>query len=155
MHQSIGCSGAATARDRNYHQSLGCETWELPWWQQMWSRVEIDEIRGRTGVKSIQSGRKGNDWWVGLDGSWWSQERNQSNPVVLFSRYSTTLLRAGGIAAAAEAKSQEQRLWIPSDMVDSRIRGYPPSRWRLWEVFGSNLACLTLGLIAAFYRQGA
>jgi len=86
----------------------------------MRSRVELDEIRGRTGVKSIQSGRKGKDRWVGLGGIWWSQER---------------------------------RLLILNDMVDSRIRGYPPSRWRLLEVFGSNLACLKEIHDSLFYRD--
>ena len=68
-------------------------------------------------------------------------------PRVLFTRWRL------GLVVRLEA--QDRRIVIPDDMVDSRIRGYPPSRWRLWEVFGSNLACLTLGLIAAFYRQGA
>ena len=50
-------------------------------------------------------------------------------------------------------EAQDQRIVIPDDMVDNRIRGYPPSRWRLWEVFGSNLACLKEIHDSLFYRD--
>ena len=50
-------------------------------------------------------------------------------------------------------EAQDRRIVIPDDMVDSRIRGYPPSRWRLGEVFGSNLACSSLIQDSLFYRD--
>jgi len=51
-------------------------------------------------------------------------------------------------------KKKDSKIFLTGlDMVDSRIRGYPPSRWRLWEVFGSNLACSSLIQDSLFYRD--
>jgi len=50
-------------------------------------------------------------------------------------------------------EAQDRRIVIPDDMVDNRIRGYPPSRWRLWEVFGSNLAFPSLIQDSLFYKD--
>ena len=71
--------------------------------------------------------------------------RGATVPRVLFTRWRL------GLVVGLEA--QDRRIVIPDDMVDSRIRGYPPSRWRLWEVFGSNLACSSLIQDSLFYRD--
>ena len=68
-------------------------------------------------------------------------------PITLLTRFSSSFSHMCG----PQMSPQHSIVYlIPNDMVDSRIRGYPPSRWRLWEVFGSNLTCLKRYMIVSF-----